>query len=119
MTTITVTLKAIRFEVPRALQASHAFACKPGGAAVDLTVSKPTCGAFGRYVGDGYVVRWNATRGRGWMKGWKKSFDTLEEAAAFAATKWPVMLRWLARAESKPGGLPGDWTCLPGAGVAS
>lgn len=111
MTTINVTLRSNRFDAPRAIEASRAYAHK-GGAAVELSITKRT---RGEYVIDGYVVRWNATRGRGWSKGWKRTCATLEEAATFAAGKWPTMLRWLARTEVQIGGLPGDWTCSPSA----
>jgi hypothetical protein len=44
-------------------------------------------------------VTWNGHTGRGWMKGWRKSGLTEQQALDFAAAKWPVMIEWLNKLE--------------------
>lgn len=96
---ITIELKGPATE--SSFRRAHAYARRTGGPAIALSVHRER---------DGWTVSWNTNRGAGWSRGWTKSRLTQEQAGEFAATKWVVLLRWLARVEAKRGGLP-NWTC--------
>jgi len=66
-----------------------------GAGMIDLDISRTTNG--------GARVCWNANRGRGWMKGWRATFATEQQAKAFAAKKWDTLVDWLAKADLSPG----------------
>lgn len=63
-----------------------------GTACIDLNVSRSDDGRS-------YYVRWSSNRGRGWGKACRKTCGTEAEAKLFAASKWVVMLAWLAKVD--------------------
>jgi hypothetical protein len=79
-----------------------------------LHVSKQYRGRWGHETATGKIlVHWNCNRGNGWMKGWKATFDTIEEAAAFAAAKLLVLADWCDKTEVVETHFSPDFTCRP------